>query len=84
MMARREHDRWVAERLLNGWRPGPERDNIQRVHPNLVHWDKLDDELRKRDEDQVRAVMDVAAMLHPDGFMPMQPTPQPAQAPAAA
>ncbi|NWG53929.1 MAG: NAD-binding protein [Hydrogenophilaceae bacterium] len=72
MMARREHDRWVAERLLNGWRPGPKRDNDQRIHPNLVHWDKLDGELRKRDEDQVRAVMDVAMKLHGEGFMPIQ------------
>ncbi|MBI1187238.1 MAG: hypothetical protein GC206_07905 [Alphaproteobacteria bacterium] len=84
MMARREHDRWVAERLLNGWRPGPERDNIQRIHPNLVHWDKLSEELQKRDEDQVRAVMDVAQMLHKDGFMPMQDASGPTPPEAAA
>lgn len=47
-----EHDRWCAERLLNGWRPG-ERDNVQKLHPGLVGWKDLDEPTRQKDRDGV-------------------------------
>jgi len=68
-MARREHDRWVAERLMSGWRPGPQRDNVLRIHPNLKPWDALSEEEHARDVDQVRAAINVARMISPHGFM---------------
>jgi Trk K+ transport system NAD-binding subunit len=41
LLARREHERWFAERFAAGWRYGPERDNEQRLNPLLVAWDDL-------------------------------------------
>lgn len=38
-LAKLEHARWVAERRLQGWTPGPKRDDAQRVHPDLRPWD---------------------------------------------
>ncbi len=40
-IARREHDRWRAERAEAGWRYGPKRDNDQRLNPLLVPWEDL-------------------------------------------
>ena len=40
-IARLEHDRWSADRLVDGWRYGPTRDNLKRTHPNLVPFDEL-------------------------------------------
>jgi hypothetical protein len=51
-LAKIEHDRWCAERLLNGWRPGP-RDNLQKLHPGLILWQDLDEPTRQKDRDGV-------------------------------
>lgn len=36
-----EHDRWSLERRLEGWRYGPVRDEIRRLHPDLVPFEAL-------------------------------------------
>lgn len=51
-MAELEHERWCAERLLNGWRPG-ERDNRLKLHPGLAGWQYLDEPTRQKDRDGV-------------------------------
>ncbi|MBN1386857.1 MAG: hypothetical protein JW965_00315 [Bacteroidales bacterium] len=53
MMARLEHARWNAERLLEGWRYGAERDLEKKLNPNLVPWDKLDEAIKPYDYDPV-------------------------------
>jgi hypothetical protein len=71
-MARREHDRWVAERLLSGWRPtaqGEERNNDLMAHDKLAPWSAMSEADKTNDIVQVRAAMDVARMMHKDGFV---------------
>jgi voltage-gated potassium channel Kch len=53
VMARLEHDRWVAERRRGGWRPGP-RDPQRRTTPYLVPWEELAEEIREYDRLFVR------------------------------
>ena len=70
-MARREHDRWMAERLVSGWRPtaaGEKRNNDLMIHDKIVPWDALNDADKNNDVVQVRAAMDVARVTHKDGF----------------
>jgi len=45
-----EHRRWVAERILAGWRfsPGP-RNSEKKTSPYLVDWDNLDDSAKEWD-----------------------------------
>ena len=38
-LARIEHDRWSADRRLDGWRYGDVRDDARRRHPSLVGFD---------------------------------------------
>jgi hypothetical protein len=74
-MAMREHDRWVAERLMVGWRPtgpGEKRNNDLMAHDKLVPWDALNDADKHNDVVQVRAAMNVARLLHKDGFVRRQ------------
>jgi hypothetical protein len=40
LLARMEHNRWLAERLLSGWRHG-ERNNEQRTRLEIVPWEVL-------------------------------------------
>jgi hypothetical protein len=71
-MARREHDRWVAERLMSGWRPtadGEKRNNDLMAHDKLVGWDALNEDDRSRDRVQVRAAIDIARATNPAGFV---------------
>jgi hypothetical protein len=71
-MARREHDRWIAERLLSGWRPTAEdeaRNNDLMAHDKLAPWSALSEADKNNDVVQVRAAMDVARMLHKEGFV---------------
>ncbi|MBL8550044.1 MAG: NAD-binding protein [Hyphomonadaceae bacterium] len=68
-MAQREHDRWMADRLLGGWRPGEKRDNELRVHNNLKPWSALTPDEQKRDEDQIRAAVQIGRTMHRHGFM---------------
>jgi hypothetical protein len=71
-MARREHDRWIAERLLSGWRPtapGEQRNNDLMAHDKLAPWAAMNEADKTNDVVQVRAAMDVARMMHKDGFV---------------
>lgn len=53
-LARGEHRRWMAARVLHGWRHGDERREAERRHPDLVPYDRLGDDTRQRDHEQVR------------------------------
>jgi hypothetical protein len=71
-MARREHDRWVAERLMSGWRPtadGEARNNDLMAHDKLAPWSALNEADKNNDAVQVRAAMDVARLMHKEGFV---------------
>src|SRR5262249_50735627 len=59
-LARREHDRWMAERLMSGWRPtldGEPRSNEMMAHDKLVAWEKLSGPDRDNDVNQLRAAL---------------------------
>lgn len=60
-LAQMEHERWVAERLLDGWRLGPVRDVRQKVSPSLVSWDELTEEMKDNDRRPVRKIPDFMA-----------------------
>lgn len=47
LMARLEHERYVAERLRDGWSLGP-KDNIRKTNPNLVPWEQLTADAQER------------------------------------
>jgi RyR domain len=58
-LARVEHERWMVERKLDGWRYGPVRDNKLLIHPLLVSWEMLQKSPSevKKDSDQVLAAL---------------------------
>jgi RyR domain len=55
-LAELEHERWMRERIGQGWRYGEERDNRRRIHPSLVDWAVLPEAERKKDRDSVLAI----------------------------
>jgi len=53
ILAEMEHERWVSERLLDGWVYG-KRDVEKRISPYLVPWNDLTDEVKEMDRQPVR------------------------------
>lgn len=63
LLARMEHDRWVAERSAQGFVRGPVR--ARNEHPDLVPWEELSSEEREKDAQFVR---DLPRLLAEVGF----------------
>jgi hypothetical protein len=56
MLARLEHARWNAERMLEGWKYGPEKDIEAKLNPCITVWDNLDAETREYDYEPVNNI----------------------------
>jgi hypothetical protein len=65
LLARMEHDRWWADRALDGWTFAPVRDNRRKHHPNMVAYEELSEEVKKKDKDQIRKL---TAILRDSGL----------------
>jgi uncharacterized membrane protein len=63
VLARLEHERWMIERMTQGYVYGPVREG--RFHPDLLPWDQLSDEARAKD---IEAVRNIPTMLAEEGF----------------
>ena len=40
-LAKNTHDVWAQERMAQGWRVGPERNDSRKEHPSLVPYEEL-------------------------------------------
>lgn len=56
-MARVNHDRWAAERIAQGWRYGAERDDVRRLHPDLVPCEQLTEAEKRIDVESSKAIV---------------------------
>jgi len=76
-LAELEHERWMRERLAQGWKYGDQRDNRRKLHPDLVEWADLPGAEQEKDRDSVRVIPDI---LHDAGYQILRvpPNPQPA------
>ncbi len=63
-LAKIEHGRWNAERVMSGWCYYPKRDNKQRHHPLIVAWDELSERDRYFDESVIGNFADAGLYLH--------------------
>lgn len=61
MLARMEHDRWMADKKAAGWTHAPVRDDARKLHPCLVLWEELPKTERDKDRQAVRAIPELLA-----------------------
>ncbi len=54
-----EHRRWVLDRVLNGWRYGPVRNEAARIHPDLKPGHELDEAGREKDCANIRQAAEI-------------------------
>jgi hypothetical protein len=52
-LAENAHDVWAAQRLRDGWRYGPWRDDRSKRHPCLVPYDQLPESEKEYDRNMV-------------------------------
>lgn len=48
-LAKNTHEVWAAQRVAEGWRCGPQRDETRREHPGLVPYEDLPDSEKQYD-----------------------------------
>lgn len=63
IMSEMEHGRWNAERLLDGWKWGKEKDVEKKISPYLVSWDELSEEVKEWDRQTVRKIPEFLASV---------------------
>lgn len=56
-----EHQRWAADRYLDGWTHAPVRDNALKHHPQLIPYADLSDPMKDLDRFAVRGVPNLLA-----------------------
>lgn len=61
-LARMEHARWMAERLLAGWTPGP-RSAERKTSPYLVPWEQLPAEIQQYAIESTLGIPDLLARI---------------------
>ena len=49
MLAKNTHDVWARQRIAEGWRYGPQRDDSRKEHPGLVAYEELSDSEQEYD-----------------------------------
>lgn len=64
-LSKREHDRWMADRIRQGWTFGAVRDNASRFHPSLIPWSDLGEEEKQKDRD---TVLNIPKLITRAGF----------------
>lgn len=48
-IAQNAHECWAKQRMAEGWRYGPVRDDTKKLHPCLVPYDQLTDSEKEYD-----------------------------------
>jgi len=64
-MAKLEHERWCDAKKWEGWKYEEDRDNSQKIHPDMVAWDILTDDEKQKD---LAAVKLIPTLLARAGF----------------
>jgi hypothetical protein len=55
-LAEMEHLRWMALKMLNGFKYGKIKDNNQKLHPNIIAYAELTDEDKQKDRDTIKNI----------------------------
>src|SRR5215210_4120548 len=60
-LARNTHENWARQRLTDGWRYGPVRDDARKEHPGLVPYEELSE--AEKQYDRTTALETLKALL---------------------
>jgi voltage-gated potassium channel Kch len=63
-LAEKEHERWMKEKIAQGWKPGPERNKERKETPFLIPYDQLSEEIKEYDREAVRQIPALLAKIN--------------------
>jgi len=55
-LAKMEHERWMQEKLGNGWQYAKKTDRAEKLHKSLIPWEKLSEEEKGKDRNLVKGI----------------------------
>ena len=55
-LAKMEHERWMQEKLGNGWQYAIKTDRAAKLHKSLVLWGKLSEDEKEKDRSLVKGI----------------------------
>ena len=65
LLAKLEHNRWYAERRLNGWQYGTTRDDNRKIHPCLIPYEQLPEEEKQKDRTNIQDLQNFFSSQQP-------------------
>ena len=60
-LAENNHDHWALQRITEGWRYGPQRDDKTKTHPDLKPYQELPDS--EKEYDRISVVQTLKAII---------------------
>lgn len=57
LLAESNHDHWALQRMSEGWRYGPQRDDERKLHPDLAPYNELPEGEKEYDRRSVRETL---------------------------
>jgi hypothetical protein len=61
LLAKNAHENWARQRMDEGWRWGPNRDDERKLHPSLVAYEQLSES--EKEYDRKTAMETIKAIL---------------------
>jgi hypothetical protein len=58
-----EHQRWVTDKIMSGWKCGLVKDPIKRLQPLLIPWDELSSAEKQKDRDAVLNIPNILKIV---------------------
>ena len=58
-MAIQEHERWMKEKIEDGWVYAKIRDDAKKHHDCLIEWNELSEEVQNRDKEPARNIIEI-------------------------
>lgn len=63
LLARNTHDVWAQQRMAEGWRWGPQRDDDLKEHPSLVPYEQLSESEKDYDRNTAMETLKAISAL---------------------
>ena len=60
-LAKMEHERWMQEKLDNGWHYAKKTDRSTKLHKSLIPWDELSEDEKEKDRVLVKGIPKILA-----------------------
>ncbi len=58
-ISRMEHNRWLAERLLRGWKYNATKSNLKKHRPTIVPWEEIAPSEKDKDHASIQILVDL-------------------------